>query len=87
MNKTNAAAGTKPRKRPIRLGTEFDVAELLGVTHEAIRNARSTGRGVLATIPWFKLGSSRCSRVRYDLDYVEDVWLEKYRRSHEQPEP
>jgi hypothetical protein len=69
------------RKRPRRLGTDEQLAELLQVRVEAIRNARSTGRGDLATIPWFKFGG-RNARVRVDLNWVEDVWLPQRMRSH-----
>jgi hypothetical protein len=68
-----------------RLGTELDVALLLGVTVDGLRNARCTGRGDLATLPWFKFGNGRSAPIRYDLAYIEDVWLEQRRRSHGEP--
>jgi hypothetical protein len=70
------------RKRPRRLGTDEELAALLNVRVEAIRNARSTGKGDLATIPWFKFGEGRGARVRVDLNWVEDVWLPRRMRSH-----
>jgi hypothetical protein len=81
MSKANADARHK-RQRPRRLGSEAEAAALLGVAHESIRNARCTGRGDLATIPWFKYGSARGAPVRYHLTWIEDVWLEQRRRSH-----
>jgi hypothetical protein len=63
----------RPRRR---LGSESEVAEMLGVTMTALRNARCTGKGVLATIPHYKIGKL----VKYDLDWIDRVWLEQHRR-------
>ena len=63
----------KPRRR---LGDENEAAELLRVRPQALRNARCTGRGELATIPHYKVGKL----VRYDLDWIDRVWLEQRRR-------
>jgi hypothetical protein len=78
-------ANANKRRRAVRLGTDAQLADLLGVAVESVRNARCTGKGDLATIPWFKLGVARGSPVRVDLNWVEDVWLEQRRRSHGEP--
>jgi len=87
MSKQSAGARHKKRLRPRRLGTETEAAGLLGVTPDALRNARCTGRGDLARIEWFKLGNARGAPVRYDLNWIEDVYLESCRRVHGEPEP
>jgi hypothetical protein len=63
----------KPRRR---LGDENEAAELLRVRPQALRNARCTGKGELATIPHYKVGKL----VRHDLDWIDRVWLEQRRR-------
>jgi hypothetical protein len=63
----------KPRRR---LADENKAAELLDVRPQALRNARCTGKGELATIPHFKVGRL----VKYDLDWIDRVWLERRRR-------
>jgi hypothetical protein len=82
MSKQNADA--RPKKRPgnRRLITEGEVAEILGIDPMTLRIARSKGRGEFATLRWFKFGPHRSSTVRYDADFLMDVWLPRYLRSH-----
>jgi hypothetical protein len=47
--------------------TEPEVAEILGIPAQTLRNARATGVGGLAALPWLKVG--RC--VRYRPEVVE----------------
>jgi hypothetical protein len=65
-----AATGGGVRGAP-RLGTEQEVAEILGTATATLRVARSSKIGDFATLRWYKVGPF----VRYDLDHLFNVWL------------
>lgn len=76
-NGTVAAAASNSI-RPLL--TENEVAALLGIMPQTLRNARSGGTGGLAALPWVKLGT----RVRYRPEAVER-YLAGRERSYETP--
>jgi excisionase family DNA binding protein len=43
-------------KKPTSLLTEKEVATLLRVAPSTLRNARSTGKGALAALPYIRIG-------------------------------
>jgi hypothetical protein len=58
--------------------TEEHVAEVLNVEPNSLKNARCTGRGDLATLPWIKVGKW----VRYRPRDLEK-WLAARQYQHE----
>ena len=63
--KTSKTSRTSGTLRPLL--TEAEVAEILGLPMQTLRNARATGVGGLAALSWLKVG--RC--VRYRPEVVE----------------
>ena len=55
--------------------TEIEVAEILGIPTQTLRNARATGVGGLTALSWLKVG--RC--VRYRPEVVEQFLADSER--------
>ena len=66
---------TPSKLRPLM--TEAEVAEIIGMPMQSLRNARATGLGDLATLDWIKVGRM----VRYRPEVVER-WLAARERGH-----
>jgi len=78
----NGTASTAAASTTIRpLLPEVEVAAILNIPKQTLRNARTTGTGDFASLRWFKLGP----RVRYRPEDVEG-WVAERERVHEGPE-
>jgi hypothetical protein len=78
VNGAEETAGSASAIRPLL--TEQEVSALLHLPAQTLRNARTSGTGGFATLPWLKLGTL----VRYRAEDVER-WLAERERVHERP--